>query len=83
MCCLLTCKYGAGLRSLVAVGVGQREELVDVVGLEEAPLLGVLQDTVGQKLFEDLPERNQQQKRSHYIPSTSGVLLLERKKREL
>ena len=64
---MLTCKYGAGLRSLVAVGVGQGEELVDVVGLEEAPLLRVLQDAVGQKLFEDLPEPKQQTKVTLHI----------------
>lgn len=52
-----TSKYGTGLCSLSSIRVGQGEELIDVVRLEEASLFGVLQNAVGQKLFEDLPEQ--------------------------
>ena len=33
----------------------EREELVEVVALEEPPLLGILEDAVDQELLEDLP----------------------------
>lgn len=51
-----TCKYGTGLCSLSSIGVSQSEELINVIRLEEPSLFGVLQNAVGQKLFEDLPE---------------------------
>lgn len=41
-----TCKQGAGLRPLGSVRGAQGEELVEVIGLEETPLLWVLQDSV-------------------------------------
>ena len=47
-------KEGAGLRPHLVLAA-QREELKDVVGLEEAALLWVFQHTVGEELFEDLP----------------------------
>lgn len=50
-----TCEYSAGLRALAPVRVGQREQLVDVVRLEEASLLWIFQNAVGQELFKDLP----------------------------
>ena len=46
---------GAGLGAGLVLAA-QCEELEDVVGLEEAALLGVLQHAVGQELLEDLPE---------------------------
>lgn len=62
-----TCKYGTGLCSLTSIRVGQGEELVNVVRLEEASLFGVLQNTIGQKLFEDLPELQQIQYRIRHF----------------
>lgn len=59
-----TRKYGTGLRSLSSIGVSQSEELIDVIRLEEPPLFGIFQNTIGQKLFEDLPEIQQTKKES-------------------
>lgn len=51
-----TCEYGAGLCSLSPIGGRQGKQFVDVVRLKEAPLFGILQNAVGQELFEDLPD---------------------------
>lgn len=51
-----TCEYGAGLCSLSPIGVRQGKQLIDVIGLKEASLFGVLQNAVGEELFEDLPD---------------------------
>lgn len=56
---LQTCKYGTGLCSLSSIRVSQGEELINVVRLEEASLFGIFQNTIGQKLFEDLPDLQQ------------------------
>ena len=47
-------KEGAGLCPHLILAA-QREELKDIVGLEEAALLWVFQHAVGEELFEDLP----------------------------
>lgn len=50
-----TSKDGAGLGPLLFGVVGEAKQLVEVVGLEEAPLLRVFQHSVGQELLKDLP----------------------------
>lgn len=53
---LHTCKNGTGFCSLSPIRVRQSEEFIYVVRFEKASLFGVLQDTIGQKLFENLPK---------------------------
>lgn len=50
-------KDGLRFRALV-VRVLKRKELVEIIGLEEAPLLWILKDTVRQVLFKNLPVVN-------------------------
>ena len=45
-------------RYLFIVVFGESEEFVKIVGLEEAPLLGIFQDAIRQKLLEYLPVIN-------------------------
>lgn len=65
-----TCKYGTGLCSLGSIRISQGEELIDVVRLEEPSLFGIFQNTIGQKLFEDLPDLQRIKHRIRYLSVT-------------
>ena len=48
-------KDGAGFGTHADVITTECEELVEIVRLKEASLLGVLQHSIGEELLEDLP----------------------------